>query len=214
MRRPTEHGFTGSRLSAEHGFTLVEVMIALLIFSLIAVAGVAILSFSVRAGAASATRLDQAAALQRTVAVLSADLAQSVNRPSRDAGGTARPAFTGTAGTLTLVRGGWSNLDGAARSSLQKVTYLLSGTSLQRIAYPYVDGAEPLPAATLMTDLKSLRLRFRRGGAWSDQWDGLPDMPMPDTAELTLVRRDGVSFRALLPVGTGYRAAGVQVVAS
>lgn len=199
---------------SEHGFTLVEVMIALMIFSLIAAAGVGILSFSVRAGAAGAARLDQAAALQRTVAVLSADLAQAVDRPSRDESGTLRPAFAGDAASVALVRGGWSNLDDAPRASVQKVSYALNGGDLQRTAYPFVDGAEPMPSATLMTGLKSLRFRFRTAGAWSDTWQGQPGLPLPDTAELVLVRRDGVTFRALLPVGTGYRAAGVQVLVS
>ena len=105
----------------EAGFTLVEVMIALAIFAMIAVAGVAILSFSVRAGAATAARLDGAAALARTVSLLSSDLGQAVDRPTRDEGGIARPAFTGGAGAaetplLALVRGGWDDLDGRAAS--------------------------------------------------------------------------------------------------
>ena len=192
--------------SAESGFTLLEVMVALLIFGMIAVAGVAILSFSVRAGAAGAVRLDGAAALQRTMSVLSADLAQAVNRPTRDADGTVRPAFTGDAGGVQLVRGGWSNLDGAPRPSLQKVSYRLSGGTLQRIAWPELDGAEPLPPAVLMNDVRGLRFRFRRAGAWSDGWIGEPGQPLPDAAEVALVRRDGVAFRALLAVGTGYRS--------
>ena len=61
-----------------NGFTLVEVMVALMIFGMIAAAGVAILSFSVRAQATSAARLDDTAALHRTVAALSADLAQAL----------------------------------------------------------------------------------------------------------------------------------------
>lgn len=191
--------------SDECGFTLIEVMIALLIFSMIAVAGVAILSFSVRAGAAGAARLDGAAALQRTMSVLSADLAQAVNRPSRDVAGVMQPAFTGDAGGIRLVRGGWSNLDDAPRPSLQKVSYRLADGGLQRIAWPRLDGAEPLPAATLMSGIKNLRFRFRRAGAWSDRWDGLPDQPLPDAAEIVVARRDGVQFRALLAVGTGYR---------
>lgn len=208
--RSAEHGSTSSGRSAEHGFTLLEVMIALLIFSMIAVAGVAILSFSVRAGAVGAKRLDEAAALQRTMSVLSADLAQAANRPTRDAAGVSRPAFTGDVGGVQLVRGGWSNLDGAPRPSLQKVSYRLSGDgALQRVAWPELDGAEPLPAAVLMSDLKDLRFRFRRAGAWSDRWDGLPDQPLPDSAEMTVTRRDGTTFRALFAVGTGYRPEGM-----
>jgi general secretion pathway protein J len=192
----------------ESGFTLIEVMIALMIFSMIAVAGVAVLSFSVRAGAATAKRLDGAAALERTLSVLSADLGQAVNRPTRDSAGIVRPAFSGDASGVALVRGGWSNLDGAPRPDLQKVSYALAGGNLQRTASPQLDGAEPLPPAVLMEGLKALRFRYRRAGAWSDRWDGLPDQPLPDAAEMVLVGRNGVTWRALLPVGTGYRSTG------
>jgi general secretion pathway protein J len=200
-----------SRPRGQAGFTLVEVMIALMVFSMIAVAGVGVLAFSVRAGAAGGARLDQAAALQRTVSIMGADLAQAVNRQTRDQAGNVRPAFTGEVVGMQLVRGGWSNLDDVGRPTLQKLGYQLVDGSLQRIAFPQLDGAEPLAPAVLMTGLKSLSLRYRFSGAWSERWEGRLDQPLPDAAELSLVRRDGVAFRALMPVGTGYRPNGIVV---
>ena len=199
---------TGQRRSAENGFTLVEVMIALLIFSMIAVAGVAILSFSVRAGAATGARLDDAAALNRTLSVLSADLAQAVDRPTRDEAGTVRPAFSGEAGAsaapmLQLVRGGWSNLDAGPRPSLQKVAYLVERGALERVAYPQLDGAAPLAPAVLMSGIRDARLRYRIAGAWSDSWNGTAGAALPQAMELILVRTDGIVWRQLFLVGNG-----------
>ena len=137
----TERG-RASRTGREGGFTLVEVMVALLIFSILATAGVALLSFSVRAQAATGAKLDDLAALQRTLSILSADLAQASDRPARDEAGTTLPAFVGEAGggtgqpMLRLVRGGWTNLDAQPRPAVQKVAYRLDGTTLQRIAWP------------------------------------------------------------------------------
>jgi len=190
------------------GFTLVEVMIALLIFSMLAVAGVAILSFSVRAGAATSARLDDAAALSRTLSVLSADLAQAVDRPTRDEAGTVRPAFTGEAGAtsapmLQLVRGGWGNLDAAPRPGLQKVAYQVERGALERVAYPQLDGAAPLSSAVLMTGIRDARLRYRIAGAWSDRWDGTAGAPLPQALELVLIRTDGTTWRQLFLVGNG-----------
>lgn len=211
LRRSAEHGFTLFRRSAEHGFTLIEVMIALAIFAMIAAAGVAILSFSVRAGAATATRLDGAAAIDRTVSILSADLAQAVDRPSRDEGGVVRPAFAGETGAaaqvsgapmLTLVRGGWSNLDGAPRPGLQKVAYQVERGALERVAWPEVDGAAPLSPAVLMTGVTDVRLRYRIAGAWSDRWDGRAGA-LPQAMEAVIVRRDGSRWRELFLVGSG-----------
>jgi len=194
--------------AAERGFTLVEVMIALLIFSMLAVAGVAILSFSVRAGAATGARLDDAAALNRTLSVLSADLAQAVGRPSRDEAGTVQTAFAGessgaVAPMLRLVRGGWSNLDALPRPGLQKVWYQVERGALERIAFPQIDGAAPLAPAVLMTGVREVRLRYRIAGAWSDRWDGTAGAPLPQAMELVLVRSDGTTWRRLFLVGNG-----------
>jgi general secretion pathway protein J len=204
VRRSAEHGFTPVRRSAEHGFTLVEVMVALLIFGMIAAAGVAILSFSVRSQAATGARLDDAAALGRTESILSADLAQAVNRPVRDEGGTTRPAFVGDAAGFTLVRLGWSNVDAAPRPTAQKVGWRLVAGALERVAYPMLDGAAPLPPAALLTRVRQARLRYRFRGAWSDRWDGATGVPLPDAAELSLVRDDGTIWRTMALVGTGY----------
>ncbi|MDB5695365.1 MAG: ral secretion pathway protein GspJ [Sphingomonas bacterium] len=193
------------------GFTLVEVMVALLIFSIIATAGVALLSFSVRAQAASGARLDDLAALQRTLSILSADLAQATARPVRDEAGTVLPAFVGENGggqpqnpaMLRLVRGGWTNLDAQPRAGAQKVAYQLADGDLQRIAYPRLDGAVPLPAAPLLTRVEGVAIRYRYRGAWSDRWDGSGGIALPQALELRLTRA-GVEYRQLFLVGTGY----------
>ena len=192
------------RRQAEAGFTLVEVMVSLLIFGMIAAAGVAILSFSVRARGTTGARLDDMAALTRTVSILSADLAQARDRPSRDEAGTVLPAFVGQTASLRFVRAGWSNLDGAPRASLQKVAYQVQDATLQRIAYPMVDGAQPLPPAALMTHVRQVALRYRIAGAWSDGWDGAAGVPLPDALELRVQRDDGTLFTQMFLVGAGY----------
>lgn len=192
----------------ESGFTLVELMVALLIFSIIASAGIALLSFSVRAQAASGAKLDDLAALQRTLSILSADLAQASDRPVRDEAGTVLPAFVGEAGgsaapVLRLVRGGWTNLDAQPRADAQKVAYRLTDGTLERLAYPRIDGAAPLPAQPLLTRVRSMALRYRWRGAWSDRWDGAGGVPLPQALELRVVCA-GVEYRQLFLVGTGY----------
>jgi general secretion pathway protein J len=193
----------------EAGFTLVEVMIALLIFGLIAAGGVALLSFSVRAQSVGGAKLDDLAALNRTAAVLAADCGQAVARPTRDAGGTALPAFVGEGSgsaipMLRLVRAGWSNLDAAPRPALQKIEYRIEGGALVRQAYPELDGAAPLPAAVLLGHVRAAALRYRYLGAWSGRWDGAGGVPLPQALELTLIRDDGTTLTQLFLVGTGY----------
>lgn len=210
LSRSAEHGFTPVRRSAEHGFTLVELLVALLIFSLLAAAGAAMLSFSVRAQAAASAKLDDIGALSRLSAALSADLAQADPRPTRDLDGHELPPFTGESGSasapmIQLSRRGWTNLDGAGRSDLQKVDYMLANGRIERIAYPMLDGAQPLPASSLIERVADVRLRYRIDGGWSDRWQGTPQAPLPQAMEMTITRDDGRQYRQLFLVGTDYR---------
>ena len=194
-----------ARRSAEHGFTLVEVMVSLLIFGMLAAAGVAILSFSIRAQSATGARFDDISALNRTVSLMSGDLGQALNRASRDESGALVPAFAGGAdGQVRFVRGGWSNIDGAPRASIQKVAYGLVGGVWQRTAWPMVDGAAPLPPTVLLTHVRSVAARYRYKGAWSDSWDGRQGAQLPQAVEFNVQRDDGVGYRAVMLVGAGY----------
>ena len=187
----------------EWGFTLVEVMVALMIFGMIASAGVALLAFSARAQAVTTQRLDDVGALGSQASLFAADLAQAVDRPARDERGTLLPAFVGDANSVTFVRAGWSNIDESARSTLQKVSYRLDGAVLERIAWPMVDGAAALPGAAVLSGIAGVKLRYRMQGAWSDSWNGAGGAALPQALELVVTRRDGLMFRQLFLVGNG-----------
>jgi general secretion pathway protein J len=193
----------------ESGFTLIEVMISLMIFGMLAAAGVALLSFSVRAQSATGAKLDNVQALNRLSSALSADLAQAETRQARNEAGDLLPAFVGEAGSsmtpmLRFVRGGWSNLDSAPRPGEQKVEYRLTGGVLERIAYPMLDGAQPLPPAAMLDHVRQVTLRYRLDGVWSDTWQGTPIAALPQAMEMRLARDDGVEFRQLFLVGASY----------
>lgn len=199
----------GTPLHQEAGFTLIEVMISLLIFGLLSAAGVALLSFSVRAQGATAAKLDDVSAMNQLSAIMTADFAQALDRPVRDEGGNITPSFVGGSGPdampmLRLARGGWSDLDGMPRAEVQKVEYALVDGAFARIAYPMLDGATPLPPAAIVTHVKQVALRYRLRGAWSDRWVGNRLAPLPDAVELRIVRTSGIETRQMFLVGTGY----------
>ena len=198
----------------DRGFTLIEMMVALLIFSILASAGISLLSFAVKAQAVAGAKLDDIGALDRLGSAMAADLAQAVPRATRNEAGDRLPAFTGAGGSgetpmLRLVRGGWANVDGAARPGEQKVEYRLVDGTVERVAYPMLDGAAPLPAAPMLSRVAQVTLRYRYKGAWSARWEGRPDAPLPDALEIGLTRPDGVVFRELFVVGSGYGSADV-----
>src|SRR5690606_4868761 len=78
------HGGRGLRLpgGSMKGFTLVEMLVALLIFSGIAAAGVAAMSLAADNRLVVRQRMDRLASFQRTRALLKADLEQAADRPT------------------------------------------------------------------------------------------------------------------------------------
>ena len=191
---------------AENGFTLVEMMVALLIFALIAAAGVSLLNFSIRAQAAAATRLDDVASDRRMSALLITDLAQAVPRITRDTNGASVSAFSGTGGTgtapfLRYVRAGWSNPSAAPRPSVQRVDLALVGGRLERQSYPMVDGAAPDPPQVLATNVASVVMRYRTRGAWSATWTPPEPDALPQAVEMTVTRSHAAPLTMLFLVG-------------
>lgn len=190
----------------ERGFTVVELLVALLIFGLLSAAGVALLSFSVRAQDVASERLDSLAAVRRAGALLTADLAQAAPRLTRDEAGAVTPAFVGGSGedglALALVRRGWDNPEAAARPSLQKVEYRLSEGRLERRAYRHLDGAAPMEPMTVLDGVQGMRLRYRdRDGQWRERWDPSDITDLPRAVELVVVRAEGGTVRQLFLVG-------------
>jgi general secretion pathway protein J len=190
---------------AEGGFTLVELLVALAIFALIATAGTALLGFSIETQHDSAQSIDRVAALRRVSTLLSADLAQAVPRTSRDERGDWQRAFVGELGAIALVRAGWTNDLKVPRSSLQKVDYRIVGDALVRRSWPMVDGvadAQAIPSV-LIRGVTSTRLRYRKAGAWQDVWNERQPDAMPDAVELTLTI-DGIgAVRQMFVIGLG-----------
>jgi general secretion pathway protein J len=193
--------------STESGFTLVELLVSLLIFGMLAAAGVALLSFSVRAQELSSVRLEEIGDLRRMNAILTSDLAQAAPRLWRDGNGAVNPVFIGGTGegepiSLAFVRRGWENLDGSNRSSLQRVEYRLRGDRLERIGYRFVDGAAPMQPVTLVNGVRSLRLRYRDArGDWRDRWNPTRPTDMPRALEMIVDLGRGGAIRALFLVG-------------
>ena len=191
------------------GFTLVELLVALLIFGMLTAAGVALLSFSVRAQDMADERLDALAEVRRAGALLAGDLGQAAPRLSRDTNGQPTPAFSGGAGgagepALLLVRRGWDNPDAAPRPSLQKVEYRLAGDRLERRAYRHVDGGEALPAVAVVNGVRTMRLRYRdERGEWRERWDPARPTELPRAVELVLDTAGTGIVRQLFLVGAG-----------
>jgi general secretion pathway protein J len=176
------------RRDPEAGFTLIEMLIALVIFGMLTAAGVALLTLTVRTQETSERLLETVGTLRRTGALLNADLAQAAPRIHRNAYGEPVAAFTGGNGgealLLAFVRRGWED-DSTFRSSLQRVEYRLRDGRLERWRYDAVDGAGRAVAMPLLEGVRRVQLRYRdRDGSWRDRWDPTDPARLPVAVEL------------------------------
>jgi len=189
------------------GFTLVEVLIALSIFSLLAAAGAAVLNVSISNRFAVRAATDRIADLQRTRAMLRADLGQATARRTR--GPTGRPqqqpiegSLQSGAPVLVLTRAGWSNPEDRARASLQRVEYRLVEGRLERRVATHLDGARPGPPQVLYRGVTALSVSFLRDGTEAPAFISSPDRPLPDAVRVMMTLDGYGSLDQLFLVGS------------
>lgn len=181
-----------SHTSSQSGFTLVEMLVALVIFALLAASGVGLLRSSVDTQSAVERRLYELGSLGRVHALLASDLGQVVDRPTR-AGRGVQPAFIGQPDRMEFVRAGWANLDGDKRSSLQRVLWRFDRRVLLRAGFSGIDGSDDGVGAAIAPAIDGTLFRYRGAdGQWAPAFQPAPDQPLPAAVELTLMPPDRV----------------------
>jgi len=210
------------------GFTLPEVLIALLVFSMISAACV----YSLRLGVDSRDQLAETdeivKELQLARLLVKEDFAQVTTRSVRDEFGNLSPAafyggqsplFRRTANDETIlvafVRDGWVNpIARAPRSSLQYVEYILRSDELVRRGRVFLDGARQSEfiEKVLIDDLSQVEIEFLVNGnqrelQWADIWPvgGAQTLP-PKAVAITTTSQTGETLRQLFWIGEVGRA--------
>lgn len=173
------------------GFTLIEVLIASSIFSIISIAAFAGFQVINRTKAKQETVQNQLSELERAFLIIGQDLTQMVPRAiSDELGGERRPLeFSNYNGSLLeFSRTGWVNPAPETlpvRSEIQRVAYTAIDGKLQRVTWYQLDrmveGAEM--RRTLLSDVDTLHWRFLDSTReWHEAWPPTgsdPDAPFP-----------------------------------
>ena len=147
------------------GFTLIEVLIAMAITTLISVVAYTGLSSALSGAESLRSASGRAHDINQTLAMLSRDLRQVVNRPVVDEFGQVVPALMGgemSREPLALTRAGWHTSTAAPRSTLQRVRWWLEDERLWRGYFPVLDrtaGTEPVETA-ILEGVERFELRF------------------------------------------------------
>lgn len=172
------------------GFTLIEVLVALLVLAIIATMGVVGLQAIITTDSRQEVITDEFSELQFAYLLIQRDITQVIQRPIRDSLNEERPAFLGLSGQiknlpfdvqvqgniiLEFTRDGVPNPQQLPnRSTLQRVSYTYDETgNLKRYAWLALDRVTDsvFLERVVLKEIKNLRLTyFDIGGQRTEQW--------------------------------------------
>lgn len=186
------------------GFTLLEVLIAIAIFSVISMASFSIFETVLNSDTATKARTERINELQRGFLIIERDMLQIARRSVRLNGEapqtgflhTDNESFSSTEQALGFVRHGWTNPGLLLpRSDMQSVAYQLNENMLERVHFNFVDavlGEEPKVRA-LISQVEKLDFEFYDGKKWQKT---LQENTLPlaiaielDTTDYGIIRR-------------------------
>ncbi|MHC6647030.1 type II secretion system minor pseudopilin GspJ [Alteromonas sp. HB246098] len=204
----------------QRGFTLIEILIAMAIFTLIGLASTGLLTTVIDSNDISEERFAKLQLLQRAMITIERDLQQAVPRASRVNGEKQDVVMAGgetddsNDDGIGFVRGGWHNPQlMLPRSTLQFVAYRLQENKLERLYSNYVDnviGYEP-KVRVLLEDIESLKIEFLATSnsssldddediSWSESYKGTA---LPRAVAIEFVSKDFGKIRREFTLTTG-----------
>ncbi|WP_259369565.1 type II secretion system minor pseudopilin GspJ [Colwellia sp. MB02u-10] len=186
------------------GFTLLEVLIAIAIFSVISMASFSIFETVINSDTVSKVRTDRINELQRGFLIIERDMLQIARRsvrlngeaPLSDFLHTDNDSFTTSEQAIAFVRHGWTNPGLLLpRSDMQSVAYQLNENTVERVHFNFVDavlGEEP-KVRPLISQVEKLNFEFYDGEKWQE---ALQENTLPmaiaieiDTTDYGIIRR-------------------------
>ena len=193
------------------GFTLVELLVALLITAIMFAIGYGELNQALKSRGEVDQQAARLVAIQQAMRIMAQDFELLQPRPIRNQLGDGYlPALTtsptsasgatilsassnssigSTVPLVSFTRGGWSNLVGLQRSELQRVSYVMSNGALIRQYTPVLDATldDATVSRTLLDHVQSFSLRFMDAGHnWQTQWPvTTPAAAQPGTGDLS-----------------------------
>ena len=200
------------------GFTLLELLVALAVFAIMAIAAYSGLRNVLFTRAAVETENRRLAMVQLAVFRLDQDLSQILPRGVRDEYGEPQPALRGNiqdSEALLFTRSGWDNPLGQSRATLQRVAYRLRDGRLWRLHWDVLDrGGLAEPREIMLVDrVRDLQLRFLdEEDTWRNDWPPQADQttgpdskerkpgpePLPRAIEISLTLEDWGEITRLL----------------
>ena len=125
------------------GFTLIEMLVVLAIFSVVGLIASQLVSRTINNHAIMSERGARLVEVQRAMQILKRDVMQLTNRPIRDMlGDQIEPIRIGSDGLIEFSRMGWRNPLQQQRAELQRVAYIVEDGDLYRSYWSVLDRAQ------------------------------------------------------------------------
>ena len=190
------------RINRHAGFTLLEILIALFIFTILSIMMTGALHsvISTQVGTErSAERLRQ---LQLVLVRMARDVEQTVNRPVKTSNGQDASAFYGTPQGFAFTHGGMSG-QSSKHHVLQRTQYIWSRNSLWRMVWDVLDQAANSPKPSqreVLENVTAARFEYLDAkNAFHKEWpvSGTANQPLPRAVKITLTIADWGTVRQI-----------------
>ena len=195
-------------LKFKRGFTLLELLVALSIFSVLSVMAYGGLQTVISTKQSTEKSADRISEIQLVMMRISNDLRQTVTRKIRDEFGAFLPAMQSSKDgneTMAWTRAGYRNPAQLKRSNVQRVAYKLEQKKLVRVTWPVLDLAQDTESqqTEVLSDIESVEWRFLNSNSewvldWPEAGSNGGVYPLPKAVEFTFELQDWGKVRRLI----------------
>ncbi|MCW7555975.1 type II secretion system minor pseudopilin GspJ [Endozoicomonas gorgoniicola] len=196
-------------IKRQKGFTLLEILVAIAIFSLLTLSARQLFVSVIDAKEITRSNLQRLKEVEYTMLVLEQDFRQVVDRGVRTDGYVSTQSLFSDDTMLNtddqaiaFVRSNWRNpAQQLPRSELQRVSYRLKSNTLERMHHPVLDPLENAEPANreLLNGVNSLKFRFFYNSKWHNALQDSGQLPEGLLIEMDLQDLGRIERRFLLP---------------
>ena len=197
-----------NHLKKSEGFTLLELLVALSIFSILSVMAYGGLKTVINTKESTQQAADRIAEIQLFMTRVSNDLRQAIPRKARNNFGDfmfSMQSQDASNDGMEWSRAGYRNPAQLQRSNIQRVSYKLKQQELFRITWPVLDRAQDTEAieSMVLSNIESLEWRFlNHENEWLTDWPEEGEKaefnPLPKAVELNIELQDWGKIRRLV----------------
>lgn len=169
-----------------NGFTLIEILIALFIFTILSVLLMSGLHSVINVQSGSENKAERLRQLQMSLLQISRDLEQAVNRPIINEAGKEDAAFIGMPTNFVLT-----HLGAVTKSALQRTGYTWKDNILSRITWPVLDQAPKTKqyVKSLLKNISNVRFEYLDNqNRFHEKWPitGEANQALPNGVKISL----------------------------